>query len=554
YGEMITSSRRSTVIPCNIAHNKPPIGSKRVGINTSSMFEKGTDVSFVSGRIVKKFSSVSTTQNRDEVVSKKIITEDGSEISSLPRSTDMPTFPKAGIKGLGIVDFLKDKNLFITGATGFLAKVLTEKILRMQPQVGKLFLIIKAENYESAQERLKTEVIYSDLFKCVQETHGKKYEEFMMQKLVPVMGDITRENLGMKPELVEKISKEVDIVLNSAANTTFDERYDVALEINTKGTCRILEFAKGCKKLQLYLHISTAYVNGKRKGRVLEKPFHMGDTIARENTIAEVGQATPLLDIEAEFALANKTLKANSVLINTNVHMNDLGMGKQMVQTMKDLGMERAHTLGWQDTYVFTKAMGEMLVNNSRGDLPVVIVRPSIIESTYSDPFPGWMEGNRMLDPIILYYGKGQLCGFLSDPNGVVDVVPADMVVNATLAAMAKHAGKPGLEVYQVGSSVANPLLFGDLANSVTRHFKEKPYVDNKGNPVKVNRVQLFSEIDDFVTHMWSHVSNMLPDIGSNGSSRSKLMLDKHKRICTKFIEQATYLANIYKPYAFYQG
>jgi fatty acyl-CoA reductase len=28
-----------------------------------------------------------------------------------------------------------------------------------------------------------------------------------------------------------------------------------------------------------------------------------------------------------------------------------------------------------------------------------------------------------MMDPIVLYYGKGQLTGFLVDPNGVLDVV-----------------------------------------------------------------------------------------------------------------------------------
>ena len=48
-----------------------------------------------------------------------------------------------------------------------------------------------------------------------------------------------------------------------------------------------------------------------------------------------------------------------------------------------------------QDTYVFTKGMAEMLIANGRGHLPVVIVRPSVIESTYSQPFPGWIEGHR---------------------------------------------------------------------------------------------------------------------------------------------------------------
>ena len=55
----------------------------------------------------------------------------------------------------------------------------------------------------------------------------------------------------------------------------------------------------------------------------------------------------------------------------------------------------RARRYGWQDTYVFTKAMGEMLIMNGKEHLPVVIVRPSVIESTSIQPFPGWIEGNR---------------------------------------------------------------------------------------------------------------------------------------------------------------
>lgn len=96
------------------------------------------------------------------------------------------------------------------------------------------------------------------------------------------------------------------------------------------------------------------------------------------------------------------------------------------------------------------------MIDKLRGEIPVVIIRPSVIESTCKEPFPGWMQGNRypllsiyvnlfsacscfdlsgtnlvstllhsyrMMDPIVLYYGKGQLTGFLVDPNGVLDVV-----------------------------------------------------------------------------------------------------------------------------------
>lgn len=99
--------------------------------------------------------------------------------------------------GIGIVKFLKGKGFFITGGTGFLAKgthtyahilfimqmfmhfhenytysekvfffclskypVLIEKILRTAPDVGKIYLLIKAKNKEGAMERLKSEVCF----------------------------------------------------------------------------------------------------------------------------------------------------------------------------------------------------------------------------------------------------------------------------------------------------------------------------------------------------------------------------------------------------------
>jgi fatty acyl-CoA reductase len=55
----------------------------------------------------------------------------------------------------------------------------------------------------------------------------------------------------------------------------------------------------------------------------------------------------------------------------------------------------RATAYGWPNTYAFTKAMGEMLVETSKENMSVVIVRPTIVTSTYREPFPGWVEGLR---------------------------------------------------------------------------------------------------------------------------------------------------------------
>ncbi|CAL4912752.1 unnamed protein product [Urochloa decumbens] len=445
--------------------------------------------------------------------------------------------------GIGVAEFLGAKNFLITGGTGFLAKVLIEKILRTNPEVGKIYVLIKAKDSDAALRRLQNEVVDTELFKCLQEIHGNDYSSFVARKLVPVVGDVREPNIGIAPELADEIAGQVDIIINSAANTTFDERYDVAMDINTVGPFRIMSFAQRFRQLKLFLQVSTAYVNGQRQGLVLEKPFRMGDTIAKELGTCAEHKSSTVLDIEAEIKLAFDYSRRRSV------------DSASFAQEMKDLGLERAKLHGWQDTYVFTKAMGEMVINSMRGEVPVVTIRPSVIESTWRDPFPGWMEGNRMMDPVVLYYGKGQLSGFLADPEGVLDVVPADMVVNATLASMARHGGGasssppsgPGMHVYHVSSSTVNPLVFGELSRFLFQHFTRHPYSDAAGRPIPVPPMRLFDSMDQFAAY-----------VETDALLRSEQHRQQHRQrareLCARSVEQAVHLGSIYQPYTFYGG
>ena len=79
--------------------------------------------------------------------------------------------------------------------------------------------------------------------------------------------------------------------------------------------------------------------------------------------------------------------------------------------------MNRAKVYGWPNTYVFTKAMGEMVVGDLKGNMPVVIVRPTIVTSTLKEPFPGWAEGVRYIY-IYIYNSKiNYLCCVVIDHN-----------------------------------------------------------------------------------------------------------------------------------------
>ncbi|KAG8371175.1 hypothetical protein BUALT_Bualt13G0059700 [Buddleja alternifolia] len=219
-----------------------------------------------------------------------------------------------------IAENFEGKTIFITGSTGFLAKVLVEKIRRVQPNVKKLFLLIRASSDRSIEQRLDHEIVDTELFRVLRDKWGENFASIISSKVIPISCDISHENLGItSTELRDVMWREVDFIVNSAATTRFDERYDVALDINTFGAMHISNFAKKCSKLKLLLHIST--------GHILEKSLHMGETLE--------GAKASYLDIKAEKKLVEET-KTTLQALNM--------IEKELTSTLKDLGIERLYT------------------------------------------------------------------------------------------------------------------------------------------------------------------------------------------------------------------
>jgi HAD superfamily hydrolase (TIGR01490 family) len=142
-----------------------------------------------------------------------------------------------------------------------------------------------------------------------------------------------------------------------------------------------------------------------------------------------------------------------------------------------EYGRMRARTLGWPDVYTFTKAMGERAVEDlahAQG-LSLSIVRPSIIESALEHPSKGWIDGFKMADPIIRAYGLGQIPEFPGIPEGIVDIIPVDFVVNAILAVAASPPPPGEPAHYHISSGDRNPLQFHQLYALVREYFEAHP-------------------------------------------------------------------------------
>jgi hypothetical protein len=70
-------------------------------------------------------------------------------------SEEMAAIQNAVSSHIGVSEFYGGKTVFITGGTGFMGKVLLEKLLRSCPGVSKIYLLIRPKKGQDAHERLK---------------------------------------------------------------------------------------------------------------------------------------------------------------------------------------------------------------------------------------------------------------------------------------------------------------------------------------------------------------------------------------------------------------
>ena len=411
---------------------------------------------------------------------------------------------------------LEGKTLFITGATGFLGQPLVEKILRIVPGVGRLYLLIRPKKQLGGQtmspdERLHQELFRSSVFDHLRGLQGPAFEEFLKNKVFAVAGDTSQPQLGMDAETIQDLQGRVDVVINSAAVVSFDAPLNEALEMNTLSASRVSRFANACKGA-LLVHVSTAFVCGVNKKVAPETIYHtatpeeasepyppgkFGDVDREIKQLKEmIGRAqkearSPAVDRQLKEALLKRFRKSGRGGRNSRRREKIENLREKWVSSrLAREGLAWARKRGWNDTYTYTKAMGEQMVLKTRSrTAPTIIVRPSVIEGSLAEPTPGWLDGLRMADPLIIAIGKNRLRSLPMDPDVPLDLIPVDMVVNALLAAIPAARRATNLKVYHVATGSTSPVTLGDLYELVYSYFLNNPMVDKVGQPIQTKRV-----------------------------------------------------------------
>ncbi|HWW52976.1 MAG TPA: SDR family oxidoreductase, partial [Acidimicrobiales bacterium] len=392
-----------------------------------------------------------------------------------------------------IPEALAGKRIAITGATGFLGTALVERLLRTVPDC-ELVLLVRPGRRAGAPERVRREILRNDCFDRLRTAWGERWDDEITRRLRAVAGDVATDGLGLDDEGRATLSA-CDIVIHSAAAVAFDSPLDLAVEVNLMGPTRVAQTLLQLSSRAHLIAVSTAYVAGSRRGAAPEALLPDTPYATEVDWRAEVAAARRARsDVDAESRhpkqLARFHKRARSelgaagspVLADKTEKLREEWVKERLVHS----GVARAQSLGWPDAYAYTKALGERALLQNHGDIPLTIVRPSIIESALSEPRPGWIRGFRMAEPVIISYARGVLKEFPGLPEGVVDVIPVDLVVAAIVAVAATGPDPSGPSVYQVASGSRNPLRYRRLVDLVRSYFLEHPLYDSAGQPIVV--------------------------------------------------------------------
>ncbi len=374
--------------------------------------------------------------------------------------------PRARSRPFSVRNSLKAKRILLVGATGFIGKVWLANLLTDIPEVGKIYLLIRRQRSATALRRFEKIVEESPVFEPLHERHGAGLADFMRTRIEVLEGNASQPGLGLDAATRARLAPLLDLVINSSGLTDFNPDLRTALAANVDATRHLLDFIRACDHAGL-LHLSTCYVVGQRDGRVSEElqpdytPLHSPNFDAERERqslhvlLREIEQRARGPEVTEE--LKREALKRTHNLSPEALEAHLEKYRARWVRAqMVEAGTRRAKELGWPNTYCFTKSLGESMIARFGGDLPAVVVRPSITETSTHQPFRGWNEGVNTSAP--LSYLLGTFFRQLpSNERKCLDLIPVDLVARGMTLIAAAIIARRHQRVYQLATSACNP-------------------------------------------------------------------------------------------------
>ncbi|XP_066995062.2 putative fatty acyl-CoA reductase CG5065 [Anabrus simplex] len=332
---------------------------------------------------------------------------------------------------LSIVDFFKGRSLFITGGSGFMGKVLVEKLLYCCPDVKNIFLLLRPKRDKQPNARIE------EMFKLPLFSRVRKEFPDAIKKIVVLHGDVTEDRLGLTPEQIQRLMKEVSVVFHFAATLRLEAKLKDAIQMNLTGTWRVLEMCKNMEQLKAFVHLSTAFCHCDQEDleeRMYPCPYEPQDLM----------RAIQWMDDTTLEMITPRLLKP---------HPN---------------------------TYTFSKRLAEKLVESYYPTLPVTIARPSIVTPTWHDPFPGWVDNLNGPIGLLVAGGKGVLRSMHVKGDSYSEVIPVDMAINGIIRIAWKNGiskeRPPEIPVYNVTASSVKRDTWAQILEKGRKYIYEYPF------------------------------------------------------------------------------
>ncbi|CAF3674437.1 unnamed protein product [Rotaria sp. Silwood1] len=362
----------------------------------------------------------------------------------------------ASTEASAIIDYFKRKSIFITGATGFIGKQLVEKLIRSCPDVEHIYLLVRPKRGHAVHDRLK-ELLSSPLFNTVRAINPN-FEE----KISALQGDILDQNFGLSPTDENLLIEQCHVVFHSAATVRFQEPLRLAIQMNVASVKKLLLLCHKMKKLQSIVHVSTAYANCNR------------------NDVAEMIYPPPIQPSKLLEASEWMDDQVFDVLTNKIIHDRP-------------------------NTYTFTKALAEYIISQEAKDLPLSIIRPSIVGSSWREPIPGWVDNYNGPSGLVVATGKGMLRTMLGSNTAIADIVPVDICVNMMIAIAWHTAIKhpKTIPVYHCCTGHLGTLTWGKVAEYGLYHLSKNslenaisyPYLQFTENRFRYHYLRVLQEV-----------------------------------------------------------
>ncbi len=373
---------------------------------------------------------------------------------------------------LSVRGALKGKQVLLIGGTGFIGKVWLANLLADVPDIGCVYLLIRGHRTATALQRFQRMIEESPVFDQLAAKHGDRLLDFLGERVEILSGDASKPNLGLAPEVRERVGRTLDLIVNSAGLTDFNPDLRDALSMNVRSTAYLLDFLRQCDHAAL-LHLSTCYAVGQRDGRILEDlqknyaPFNAPGFDAEKEwrSLEELAKHTEARADSAELTdeLRKQALEKRHAAKDLRGAALDNQIRKNRTrwlrQSMMEAGTKRANELGWPNTYTLTKSISESLIRNYLDANPraaIAVVRPSIVESSIERPFLGWNEG--VNTSASLSYLLGTFFRQLpTNASKCLDLIPVDLVCRGMTLIAAALVERRNDRVYQLATSVSNP-------------------------------------------------------------------------------------------------